>query len=111
MAPNGDAHALAGLACFMRERYEDAAKHYARAVRAGGKGIDDWRKMQALAGANAKAEIYVEVAKPVYFDRDELLDAPKVRDGDLPRPLAHRIGSAAGENAVRVVERRIVRRG
>jgi hypothetical protein len=92
MAPNGDAHALAGLACFMRERYEDAAKHYARAVRAGGKGIDDWRKMQALAEANAKAEIYVEVPKPVYFDRNELLDAPKVRDGDLPRPPRRRPG-------------------
>jgi hypothetical protein len=90
--PNGDAHAQAGLDCFIRERYKDAAKHYAKAVRAGGTGIDDWRKMQALAEANAKAEIYVEVPKPEYFDRGELLDAPKVRDGDLPRPPRRRPG-------------------
>ena len=56
MPSNGNAHARAGLDCFMRERYKDAAKHYAKAVRAGGKGIDDWRKMEALAEANAKAE-------------------------------------------------------
>jgi Animal haem peroxidase len=92
MPSNGNAHARAGLDCFMRERYKDAAKHYAKAVRAGGKGIDDWRKMEALAKANAKAEIYVEVPKPVYFDRDELLDTPKVRDGDLPRPPRRRHG-------------------
>ena len=93
MPPNGDAHALAGLACFMREHYKDAAKHYAKAVQAGGKDIDDWRKMQALAEANAKAEIYVEVPKPEYFDRKKLLDPPSVRDGDLPRPERRRPGN------------------
>jgi hypothetical protein len=92
MAPNGDAHALAGLACFMRERYKDAAKHYAKAVQAGGKDIDDWRKMQALAEANATAKINLEVPEPVYFDRDKLLKPPSVRDGDLPRPPRRRPG-------------------
>jgi hypothetical protein len=91
-APNGNAHARAGLDCFMRERYEDAAKDYAKAVQAGGTNIDDWRKMQALAEANATAEINVEVPKPEYFDRDELLEAPNVRDGDLPRPPRRRRG-------------------
>jgi hypothetical protein len=92
LMPNGDAHARAGLDCFMRELYKDAAKHYAKAVQAGGTNIDDWRKMQALAEANATAEISVEVPKPEYFDRDELLERPKVRDGDLPRPPRHRPG-------------------
>jgi hypothetical protein len=91
-APNGNAHARAGLDCFMRERYKDAAQHYAKAVRAGGTDIDDWRKMQALAEANAKAEIHVEVPKPTYFNAAELLDPPKVRDGDLPRPPRPRRG-------------------
>jgi Animal haem peroxidase len=90
MPPNGDAHARAGLDCFMRERYTDAAKHYAKAVQAGGKYIDDWRKMQALAEANAIAEINVEVPKSEYFDRKKLLDPPPVVDGDLPRPPRRR---------------------
>jgi hypothetical protein len=89
-APNGNAHARAGLDCFMRERYKDAAKHYAKAVQAGGTNIDDWRKMQALAEANAAAEINVEVPKPEYFNRKKLLDPPSVRDGDLPRPPRRR---------------------
>ena len=39
--------------------------------------------MRALAKANATAEIYVDVPKPQYFDRDELLDAPS---GERRRP-------------------------
>jgi hypothetical protein len=89
--PSGDVYALAGLAYFKKECYHDAAEHYAKAVQAGGAGIDDWRKMQALAEANATAEINVEVPKPEYFD-DTLLDPPSVRDGDLPRPPRHRSG-------------------
>jgi Animal haem peroxidase len=91
-ARSGNAHARAGLDCFMRELYKDAANHYAKAVQAGGTHVDDWRKMQALAEANATAEIYVEVPKPVYFNRKKLLDPPAVRDGDLPRPPRRRRG-------------------
>jgi hypothetical protein len=83
---NGNTYALEGLAHFKLEHYRAAARRYAKAVRAGGPNVDDWRKMKALAKANAKAEIYVDVPKPVYFERHKLLDRPKVRDGDLPRP-------------------------
>src|ERR1700719_1415081 len=78
--PSGDVYALAGLAYFKKECYHNAAEHYAKACHAGGAGIDDWRKWQALAKANATAEINVEVPKPEYFDRDTLLAPPKVRD-------------------------------
>jgi hypothetical protein len=93
-APNGNAHARAGLACFMREDYPGAVRHYKAAIQAGGPPRDclDWREMLALAEANATAEINVEVPKPEYFDRDELLDRPPVRDGDLPRPPRRRRG-------------------
>jgi hypothetical protein len=87
---DGELHAQAGLDSFKREDYAAAAKHYADAVNAGGKDSEDWRKMRDLAEANAKAEINVPVPKPEYFKRCELLEAPAVRDGDLPRPLSGR---------------------
>ncbi len=89
---DGKTYALAALAHFKREEYEDAEKLYAEAVTAGGTDAADWRKMQALAKANASAKINVEVPKPEYFDRDTLLAPPSVRDGDLPRPWRHRPG-------------------
>jgi hypothetical protein len=89
---NGDTHALEGLAWFQKECYGKATDSYAKAVNADGANVADWRKMKYLAEANATAEIYVEVPKPEYFDRDTLLERPKVRDGDLPRPPRHRPG-------------------
>jgi hypothetical protein len=82
--------ALAALAHFKSEKYEDAAKLYAEALTAPGVHDPDWGKMQALAEANATAKIKVEIPKPVYFDAKTLLDPPAVRDGDLPRPLRRR---------------------
>jgi hypothetical protein len=84
--PNGDLYALEGLAWFMGERYKLAAQSYAKAIGAGGKSIDDWREMHALALANAATRINVYVPKPVYFKRATLLEPPSVKDGDLPRP-------------------------
>jgi hypothetical protein len=89
---DGKTYALAALAHFKREEYEDAAKHYAEAVKAGGTDAADWRKMQALANANATARIDEEVPKPEYFDGKTLLAPPRVRDGDLPRPPRQRRG-------------------
>jgi len=89
---DGKTYALAALAHFKREEYEDAEKLYAEAVTAGGTDAADWRKMQALADANATAQINVEVPKAVYFDAKTLLAPPRVRDGDLPRPPRHRRG-------------------
>ena len=40
--------------------------------------------MRALAEANATAEIYVDVPKPEYFDREELLDAPSEATATCP---------------------------
>jgi Animal haem peroxidase len=87
---DGKACALAALAHFKLEEYEDAAKLYAEAVIAPGAHEADWRKMQALAEANVTAQIYVEVPKPEYFDCDKLVAPPRVHDGDLPRPLRPR---------------------
>jgi tetratricopeptide (TPR) repeat protein len=95
---DGKAYALAALAHFKLEEYEDAEKLYADAVTAGGTDAADtdaadWGNMQALAKANATAKIDVEVPKPYYFKDDpNLLEPPSVRDGDLPRPLRRRPG-------------------
>jgi hypothetical protein len=91
---NGKTYALEGLAYFKKECYDDAAQCYAEAVRAGGtkRQCLEWREMQALAKANATAEIDVEVPKPYYFKARVLLEPPKVRDGDLPRSRRHRGG-------------------
>ncbi|HME80178.1 MAG TPA: peroxidase family protein [Mycobacterium sp.] len=84
--------ALAALARFKRQDYEDAAKLYAEALTAAGVHDPDWQKMKALAEANATAKIKVEIPKPVYFDAKTLLKPPQVHDGDLPRPLRRRWG-------------------
>jgi hypothetical protein len=82
--------ALAALAYFKSEKYEDAAKLYAEALTAAGVHDADWHKMKALAEANVTAEIKVEIPKPVYFDAKTLLDPSPVHDGDLPKPLRRR---------------------
>jgi hypothetical protein len=87
---DGKTYALAALAHFKREEYKYAAELYGEAVTAGGTEAADWRKMQALADANATAEIDVEVPKPEYFERKKLLARPTVRDDDLPRPPRRR---------------------
>jgi hypothetical protein len=87
---DGKSCALAALAQFKSEKYEEAARLYDEAVKAPGVPDPDWQKMKALAEANATAEIDVEITKPVYFDAKTLLKPPQVQDGDLPRPLRHR---------------------
>jgi hypothetical protein len=87
---DGKTYALAGLARFKLQHYRAAEELYGKAVAAGGTYIDDWRKMHALADANATADISVEIPKPVEFDADTLLERPLVRDGDLPRPPRRR---------------------
>jgi Animal haem peroxidase len=90
--PNGNVYALAGLAYFQKECYDKAADYYAKAVQAGGTDAADWGKMQALAAANAAAQINVEVPKPQYFNGPDLLKPPSVHDGDLPWPPWHAPG-------------------
>jgi hypothetical protein len=85
--PDGEVHALAGLACFQLERYDAAARHYQAAIDADGGGLGELRDMLALARANATAEVHVHVPELQYFDRDALLAPPSVCDCDLPRPL------------------------
>ena len=79
----GESAALLGLAYFQSERYDPAAHWYDAAVdrRPSEEG---WRRMSALAHANATAEAHEHVPEPNYFDRDELLAAPTVRPGSLP---------------------------
>jgi Animal haem peroxidase len=89
---DGKSSALAALAHFKLEQYDNAAKLYAEAEKAPGTTSADWLEMKALAKANATAEIDVVVPKPEYFVRRKLLARPAVRDGDLPRPLRQRRG-------------------
>jgi tetratricopeptide (TPR) repeat protein len=84
--PEGDLHALAGLASFQLERYDAAAQHYTAALQADGER-SDWREMLAVAQANATAGVDEHVPALHYFDRDALLAPPSVRAGALPPPL------------------------
>ncbi|MDT5130949.1 MAG: hypothetical protein QOE41_260, partial [Mycobacterium sp.] len=84
--PEGELHALAGLASFQLEHYDAAAQHYTAALQADGKRID-WREMLAVAQANATAGVNVHVPDLHYFDRDALLAPPSVREGALPPPV------------------------
>jgi hypothetical protein len=92
--PNGELDAQAGLACFMKEDYPGAVRHYDDALKAGGtaKMRDEWQKVRDLAEANATAEIHVHVPPPQQFDEKELLEPSRVQNGDLPNPLGPRPG-------------------
>jgi hypothetical protein len=92
--PSGGPHARAGLASFKREDYPDAVLHYEKAIRAGGSAREcrEWRKMHALAEANAEAEIHVLVPRARYFNEKALLAWPKVGPGVLPDPPRPRKG-------------------
>jgi tetratricopeptide (TPR) repeat protein len=84
--PDGELHALAGLASFQLERYGAAARHYTAALQADGQR-SAWRDMLAVAQHNATAGVDEHVPALHYFDRDALLAPPSVREGALPPPL------------------------
>ncbi len=73
--PSGESEALLGLAQFHSERYDEAARHYARALEADGDQVE-WRHMLVVCKANADAAVNVPVPDIRYFDRDKLLGAP-----------------------------------
>jgi tetratricopeptide (TPR) repeat protein len=81
----GESEALLGLVDFHRERYDDAARHYARALEADGRQ-PEWTAMLAACEANAVAEVDVPVPDIVHFDRDTLLAPPPAPR--LPSPPA-----------------------
>jgi hypothetical protein len=85
---SGKKHADAGLAFFKKERYSDAAKEYRAAMKAGGatREIKEWKRMAALAEANAIAEIHTHVPKPYYPAKSVLLSWPSVPPGAIPGP-------------------------
>lgn len=84
--PDGNLHALAGLANFQLERYAAAVRHYTAALQADGPR-SDWCEMLAVAQTNATAGVDEHVPALHYFDRDALLAPPSVRAGALPQPL------------------------
>jgi hypothetical protein len=84
--PDGELHALAGLASFQLERYDDAVGHYKAALKFNDQ-CSEWREMRDLAQANADAGVNVHVPKLHYFDPAALLAPPSVHDCDLPGPL------------------------
>ena len=106
--PSGESEALLGLAQFHSERYDEAARHYAKALEADGDQAE-WRQMRAICRANAEADVSVPVPDIRYFDRDTLLGAPPAPPLPTPptsRPvslwrrirywLGHAIGSVGG---------------
>ena len=84
---SGESEALLGLAHFHSERYDEAARHYAKALEADA-NQPDWRHMIAACEANADAEVNVAVPDVHYFDRDELLGPPP--PPSLPKPPRRR---------------------
>ncbi len=94
--PEGELHALAGLAGFQLERYDVAVQHYAAALQTDGER-NDWREMLVLAQANAAAGVNVPVPERRYFDRAELLARPSVGEGVLPAPLPRLPGPGPGK--------------
>ncbi|WP_164478264.1 peroxidase family protein [Mycolicibacterium stellerae] len=84
--PEAELHALAGLANFQLERYEEAARHYTAALQIDG-AHSAWRSMLTVAQANATAGVNVHVPALQYFDADELLAPASVSEGALPSPL------------------------
>jgi hypothetical protein len=106
--PSGQSQALLGLAQFHSERYDEAARHYAKALEVGGDQVE-WRHMLAVCRANAEADVNVPVPDIRYFDRDELLAVPPTPPLPAPpsdRPVSlwgrvrylvgHAIGSVGG---------------
>jgi tetratricopeptide (TPR) repeat protein len=83
--PEGELHALAGLANFQLERYDAAVQHYTAALQTNGLH-SEWREMLAIAQTNATAGVDEHVPAPHYFDRDALLAPPVVPEGALPPP-------------------------
>ena len=105
----GRLHALAAVAHYGLEEYEEAAANYELALeRAPANGA--WREMLMQSRANAVAEVNVPVPDISYFDRASLLASPVVRDGSLPAtpmdapPLGmfRRLGILTG-NTVRTI--------
>lgn len=90
--PDGKKHARAGRAFFKQERYAAAAQEYDAAIQAGGSAGErrEWQKMRDLAKVNATAAISVYVPKLQLFEKKDLLEPPRVKDGDLPRPQRRR---------------------
>jgi len=85
----GEAAALAGLALFHLERYDEAATEYSRAVAVDPR--DAWTTMQARCAQNATARVDVYVPPIHYLDRQALLGAPETpRLPDPPPP--HHVG-------------------
>ncbi len=86
---DSETHALLAAAHFRAEQYEAAQQHYAAAVQAApdtSPRLADWRRMLALAQANAAAEIQVHVPPLQYFEREPLLAPPQDDAHALPAP-------------------------
>ena len=85
----GESEALLGLAEFHRERYVDAADHYAKALAVDG-DQPEWVSMLAACRANTIAQVEVPVPDVVHFDRDTIIGPPPT--SRLPVPPAERHG-------------------
>ena len=83
--PQGELHALLGVAHVCREEHGKAADCFRAALERNPRH-PDWQVMLNTAAGNAASEIDVPVPDPYYFDADKLLAAPEVAPGTLPGP-------------------------
>jgi len=80
---NGECLALLGLAYYMLEKYEEAAKHYTSALQQDAtKG--DWQEMLKKANLNATAEVNIFVPEQYFYKREDLLSPSVIKPGELP---------------------------
>ncbi len=79
----GEICALNAVAHFNIEAYDQAAKNYELAL-AQDPSNKLWRDMLKQSRENAVAEVHVYVPDVAFFNRDDLLAPPMVREGLLP---------------------------
>ena len=90
-ATKGESEALKGNACFMLQKYDEAAQAYREALKFQ-KDNFDWQDMYEKSRRNAIAKINLHVP-PLYFfadERERLLEAASATRSNLPAPLKPR---------------------
>ena len=105
--PDGQSYGLLAVAHFQLEEYGSASENYEAALKYEPDN-QNWRDMLEVSKANVIAEVHVFVPDAYYFDRDQLLAKPTLREGALPpsqppgpapgmfRQFLVAIGNAAG---------------
>ena len=87
---DGKTHALAGLAHFKREEYDEAAEHYDKAVTPAARTPPTGAKCKPSRRPTPPPRSTSKCPNRSTSSTTKLLAPPPVRDGDLPRPPRRR---------------------